>query len=249
MKRTHSKISGFSLVELSIVLVILGLLVGGILAGKSLIRASELRLVTTEQQRYYTALQSFKTKYMALPGDMNNAVQFWGQGATFATCWSTASTDKTTCNGDGDGLVEEMILTAFTRTIESSRAWQHLANAELIEGKYDGMGFGGSRIKGNVWIMSYLDVDLMGMGSTNFFELKYGNPLYTAGTILTPEEAWSIDNKLDDGKPAVGKVLVKGMSSVAECTTATAGDPPSPTIEYLKTGSNKVCGLAFPNQI
>ena len=46
---------GFSLVELSIVLVILGLLTGGILAGQSLIRAAELRAVTTEYQRYTAA--------------------------------------------------------------------------------------------------------------------------------------------------------------------------------------------------
>ena len=69
---------GFSLVELSIVLVILGLLTGGILAGQSLIRASELRAATAEYQRYATSIQSFRDKYMALPGDMTNATRFWG---------------------------------------------------------------------------------------------------------------------------------------------------------------------------
>ncbi|MFZ4541879.1 MAG: type II secretion system protein [Rickettsiales bacterium] len=54
----------FSLVELSIVLVILGLLVGGILSGQALIRASELRSVSTEQQRYFTAIQTFRDKYL-----------------------------------------------------------------------------------------------------------------------------------------------------------------------------------------
>ena len=79
--------SGFSLVELSIVLVILGLLTGGILAGQSLIRAAELRSVATESQRYMAALNSFRDKYFALPGDMANATAFWGaQNATPATC-------------------------------------------------------------------------------------------------------------------------------------------------------------------
>ncbi|MGB1540395.1 MAG: prepilin-type N-terminal cleavage/methylation domain-containing protein, partial [Rickettsiales bacterium] len=65
--------AGFSLVELSIVLVILGLLTGGILGGQSLIRAAELRSVSKEYEKYQTAINIFKDKYFALPGDFNNA--------------------------------------------------------------------------------------------------------------------------------------------------------------------------------
>jgi len=54
---------GFSLVELAIVLVILGLLVGGVLTGRVLIRASELRTVTTQYQGNVTAARSFRDKY------------------------------------------------------------------------------------------------------------------------------------------------------------------------------------------
>ena len=74
----RGKRSAFSLVELSIVLVILGLLTGGILSGQSLIRAAELRSVTTEYSRYTAATYSFRDKYFALPGDMSNAESFWG---------------------------------------------------------------------------------------------------------------------------------------------------------------------------
>lgn len=59
---------GFSLVELSIVLVILGLLTGGILGGQSLIKAAELRAVTTELDAFQTATNTFRQKYFALPG-------------------------------------------------------------------------------------------------------------------------------------------------------------------------------------
>lgn len=69
---------GFSLVELSIVLVILGLLTGGILSGQSLIRAAELRSVVTDIQQIQTSIYSFRDRYMALPGDMKDATDFWG---------------------------------------------------------------------------------------------------------------------------------------------------------------------------
>lgn len=99
---------GFSLVELSIVLVILGLLTGGILAGQSLIRAAELRSVITTTDRYQAAVYSFRDKYFALPGDMRNATSFWGDQATGpSACADAGITDGTpgTCNGNGDGLI------------------------------------------------------------------------------------------------------------------------------------------------
>jgi prepilin-type N-terminal cleavage/methylation domain-containing protein len=79
------KRNGFSLVELSIVLVILGLLVGGVLSGQNLIRASELRKYITLQNQYRTAISAFRDKYFALPGDMTNATAFWSAKAA-ANC-------------------------------------------------------------------------------------------------------------------------------------------------------------------
>ena len=57
----------FSLVELSIVLVILGLLAGGVLSGQALIRAAELRSVTADYQRYTAAIMVFRDKYFSFP--------------------------------------------------------------------------------------------------------------------------------------------------------------------------------------
>lgn len=119
---------GFSLVELSIVLVILGLLVGGVLSGRSLIHASELRAVTTERDKFTAAVYAFRDKYFQLPGDLSNAYQFWG-----ATCGTNTSTASTGCNGDGGGTI------SLTNG-EAVNAWEHLARAGLIEGSYDGTG-------------------------------------------------------------------------------------------------------------
>lgn len=135
--------SGFTLVELSIVLVILGLLVGGVLSGQSLIKAAGLRSVTTDTSRYLTASLAFRDKYFALPGDMANATSFWGNAATGTSggdCTnpeSDAGTGTQTCNGDGNGQVGSGSLAL--RNSEVFRYWQHLANAGLIEGSYSGV--------------------------------------------------------------------------------------------------------------
>jgi prepilin-type N-terminal cleavage/methylation domain-containing protein len=98
---------GFTLIELSIVLVILGLLVSGVLLGQDLIRAAELRSVPTDFQKYQTAVNIFRDKYRALPGDMRNATDFWGENdPNLSTCRTTEGSGTDTCNGDGDGVVE-----------------------------------------------------------------------------------------------------------------------------------------------
>lgn len=139
----HGKItqSGFSLVELSIVLVILGLLTGGILGGQSLIRAAELRSVATDVSKYRSASYAFRDKYFGLPGDFTRATSFWGNATTGTSggeCTapeSDAGTGTQTCNGDGNGLIGNAS-TVGQRNSESFRFWQHLANAGLIEGQY-----------------------------------------------------------------------------------------------------------------
>ena len=236
---------GFSLVELSIVLVILGLLVGGILAGQSLIRASELRAVSSEYARYTTALHAFRDKYFQLPGDMNNAESFWTQlSAVNSTCRDTPSTTTATCNGDGDGSIE----IASTRSREIFRAWQHLANAGLIEGSYSGSWDGSnswnvdrdnspySKLNGAAYgFVSRNDaIATGGFYSLMFFPngmhwLTLGTPLsasYLLPATLKPEEAWNIDTKGDDGLPGQGRITTMSgayqscaSSSVASSAT------------------------------
>lgn len=250
---------GFSLVELSIVLVILGLLTGGILAGQSLIRASELRSASAEYSRYEAARHSFRDKYMALPGDMPNATRFWGDNNS--ACADAAITNGTpgTCNGDGDGLLETAA--AANATGERFQYWNQLALTGLIEGSYTGLA-GPSSAQHKVvdtntpasragksagWHVDYT----VGSVSATAFGKAAGNRLHLGSTggsnydgdgpTLTPTEAWGIDTKLDDGLPGLGSVETYGATARPNC--ATSDD--SSTATYALSTSSPTCNLYF----
>lgn len=220
---------GFSLVELSIVLVILGLLTGGILAGQSLIRASELRAVSTEYQRYVTATKAFRDKYFEMPGDFRNATRFWARSNTNADCVSNhglaSAGTPGTCDGDGAGTLSGA--GAATESDERFQFWRHLALAGLIEGTYSGFGgtgtYGhvvgtnapGSKLNNSGWAAQSLSAIY---GATTVYRMHYGNFLIfgqpISGTFpqdpnLKPEEAWNIDTKMDDGRPAYGSIIAR----------------------------------------
>lgn len=244
--------SGFSLVEISIVLVILGLLVGGVLVGKTLIHASELRAITTEYSRYKTATYAFRDKYLALPGDITNAQTIWGVlHATPSTCNTTVATSTATCNGDGDGIIGISDGLGY----EPFRFWQHLANAGLIEGTYSGTATGWnivlgtnvppSKIQNAGWCVRYQDANPGGgrffdaVRPTQYFTFGISDPSDPCeGSSLTPEDAWNIDGKLDDGMPNGGTVIA-GQRTI--CTTSSGTGDTAAT--YKVTSSNIACFL------
>ena len=140
----------FSLLELSIVLVIIGLIAGGIVAGASMIRAAELRAVISEETKFKIALHTFRDKYFAIPGDMKNATRFWGAEPA-ANCPgddTTPSTSSATCDGDGSGTIE-WGHEAGAISGEAHRFWQHLANAELVSGSFTGVHSAGTGCGGH----------------------------------------------------------------------------------------------------
>lgn len=254
--------SGFSLVELSIVLVILGLLTGGILAGQSLIRAAELRAVSTEYARYITATQTFRDKYFALPGDFRDATRFWNRMTATSDCVSnsglSAAGSPGACDGNGDG--GNAAPGAVSQSGEIVQYWRHLALAGLIEGTYTGQaGTGGnlhfvggtnvpnSKLGNAIWGMRTLGLSTHG----SYFTYNYGNFLQLGGArptednywgALKPEEAWNIDTKMDDGKPGRGKIMARNFTV---CTDTT--DPTNYDANYLLTSSSVACVLMFPN--
>lgn len=258
----------FSLVELSIVLVILGLLTGGILAGQSLIKAAQLRGISTEFSRYVTATASFRDKYFALPGDMNNATKFWLVDA--GGCPGTASTAPTagsrTCDGDGNGQIAASAVVAN----EIYRFWQHLANAGLIEGSFTGVpndtasyntfrpsittpNVPTSRYPNAFWHPFY--VGSAAVSDTGFFEGDYGNIMLIGGgtngrsPLLLTEEAWNLDTKMDDGKPGTGRMTSAKNATQANSATGcsdtnyTTAVSIAASSQYLLTNTAAACTL------
>src|ERR1700685_2558728 len=88
---------GFTLIEMSIVLVVIGLVVGGVLVGQDLIRAAYVRAQITQIEKFNTAVNTFYGKYQALPGDMN-ATTALANGFATRGGWGGA--------GDGNGIIQ-----------------------------------------------------------------------------------------------------------------------------------------------
>ncbi len=259
MRNHVSQRHAFSLVELSIVLVILGLLTGGILAGQSLIRAAELRAVSTEYNRYTAAVMAFRDKYFQLPGDMSNATKFW---TTATYCPGTAaqgSTTAATCDGNGDYQIN----TSGGSGNELYRFWQHLANAGLVEGTYSGVAgptdgneslIGSnvprSRLNSAGWTIYWLGNQPT---SASLWPGDYGNAWMfgasrtgdpTTGAVLKPEEAWNIDTKIDDGLPRSGVVVPYKPAVVANCTDSSSDT----TAAYALSQTGANCNLFMRNR-
>jgi len=253
----------FTLVELSIVLVILGLLTGGIVTGQSLIRAAELRSVTTDFNRFQTAIYTFRDKYFYLPGDMPNATDFWqsaGGNGQDAACLNATSVDGSTCNGNGNGHLHFYDGVSTTAGQEWFHAWVHLANAGLVEGTYTGRRVADDRqavpgVNVPTSKLGEAGFTLMSLdtpGSTYWYTGNY-NPMIllgsissngeTRGEVLSGSEAWGIDKKIDDGKPGTGRLRTRHYQT--DCVTSVALADQLTAQYTLDVDNPEACSLHF----
>jgi len=109
---------GFTLVEIAIVLVIIGLLLGGILKGQEMIVQAKIKNVIADFAGIAAAYHGYQDRYRKMPGDDNQAV----------ARWSVAGID-----GDGNGWIAGKYNSA-TATDESRLWWDHLRRAGFVSG-------------------------------------------------------------------------------------------------------------------
>lgn len=198
---------GFSLVELSIVLVIIGLLVGGTLVGQDLIRAAEMSATIRDLENYQAAVNTFKLKFGGLPGDIDNA-----DNVFLASEWPLIA------NGDANGLIRDGSGASAEFTGEIAQFWMQLAASKLIEGNYTTAARVGEGIPNNPLerggMIAYYDVAEIDKNVFYIGVTDSPNPgtddTLTGFDSLLPGEAFAIDEKMDDGHPQYGAVRARG---------------------------------------
>lgn len=230
---------GFTLVELAIVMIIIGLLVGGILKGQELIKSAEVSRAVTELKSMQAAIEVFRSEYRAFPGDMTKA---------------SIVLNPLAGNGNGDGKLDHA---------EGPLAFQHLALAQLIDGNFNNeVGPSGEWVPGLTvpegpanqsgywfaWVDDHYDF------TGNIIEYAMPIGSYVMASVLSPRDAQRIDIKIDDDNPTTGNLFaLNGYEIVADglpqrCTTslvASSSTQPYRSAQYNLTETTKACRLMF----
>ncbi|MCA3069157.1 MAG: prepilin-type N-terminal cleavage/methylation domain-containing protein [Rhodocyclaceae bacterium] len=205
--RTHQR--GFTLIEIAIVLVIIGLLLGGVLKGQELITSARVRNLISVQDGVKAAFFGFQDRFRAYPGDYNQASQ-------------NIANMTTTCgggNGNGNGVIDA------TPVLESILAWEHLSKAGFITGTFDCNTTESLSTTPNnpynVFLQLVFDGAYGSATSAQRHNLK-------TGAQIPVEIIAEVDRKIDDGRPFSGSFqfsTYRGNGAAAPQVGATAAAP------------------------
>lgn len=238
MKKQNLYCSGLTLIELSIVLSIIGLVIGGVLVGQNLYKAAKLHQVSKDMNKYMAAVNNYKIIYSAYPGDHRTAEQFW---------------PSKTNNGNGDGKIFDHWSTGAARD-EDSKAMEQLSLAEIIEfhptgsyspqivgktmpaGPFDGQGY---RFQSAPWNGNESLYGRMGMHIVAGI-VAPGADVWDG--FLTASQAYEVDKKFDDGMPATGLMISTGSTN-SDCVEGSTGDWNPGNNKYAININRKACNL------
>lgn len=220
MKRTQG---GFTLVEMAIVLVIIGLLLGGILKGQELINSAKVKNLANDFRVVPTYIYAFQDKFRALPGDDTAAGAH--MGGTPPAAGTAAG------NGSIDGRWN-----SETATDESALFWQHVRLANLTAGPTvmtDASFYPRNAEGGRIGVQGASSPPITGLR---------GSFIFCSDGILG-KFAKQLDTTLDDGKTTTGSVMVMLQGATAPAT-AVSEDPASAGAKIDDSTKYTVC-MAF----
>lgn len=221
----RSNRSGFTLIELSIALVVIGLIVGGILVGQDLIKSAEVRAQITQIEKFNSAVNTFHGKYNSIPGDMNVnlATQFGFNVGT--SCLGNQG------QRDGNGLIDgyQAPYTLLQGAGETEMFWQDLTSTAATNligdqfpkdgGTSNGCGpiiaLSGTQMvelfpvakigRGNiVYVYEISGANWYGVADVTAVATGSGN--FTSYATMPVIQTYNMDKKVDDGLPAAGNV-------------------------------------------
>lgn len=213
MKSTQS---GFTLVEIAIVLVIIGMLLGGVLKGQELIDSAKVKNLAQDFRTTPMLIYAYQDKFRALPGDDRNAVGH--------LCAS--GDDGCTTNGDGNGIIGGNW--DDDGGSEAARFWQQVRLANLANGTTDPED------------AAYIPRNASG-GRIGIQRGGSGAPLGLAGSFVMCSASINgklvrqLDLTLDDGNPASGAMRAGTGSEDGALSAISAANP------LLDANSHTVC--------
>jgi prepilin-type N-terminal cleavage/methylation domain-containing protein len=214
------KQSGFTLIELAIVLVIIGLLLGGVLKGQELINSAKVKNMASDFRNIQVYIYGYQDKYKSLPGDDINAQGHLG--------------NATATNGNGNGRIDG-VWSSVDPAVESLIFWQHVRMAGFAPGSTVIVGAAPfvpvNADNGRVGIQSGQTPSITGLNGVN---------IMCSGGVLG-KFSKQLDVNLDDGNPETGSIMivvdavqgtssVTGLATVAPTPLANIGDNAFTTI-------------------
>lgn len=253
------KQKGFTLVELAIVLMIIGLLIGGILKGQELIQNARVTSLIRQVKNFEAATYAFKDSYGTLPGDLVSPSTRL-PNCSAAPCTTTGNANgiiepapAATSLGIGGGANSAQSMQTLAETGERVNYWVHLAKANLISGINPDMALGQPIVWGNQVPESpfagsgYIVGGTISMTSAIYEPTMRGNMMFlVAKASSTPpfstRIAAQVDRKMDDGLPFTGDIAIpiNGASAASTCVATQTR-----TSVYNEGADSGGCALVF----